>query len=146
MFDFGDSTNVISLKIMNYLGLNIMIPYRNVCGIDSRANPIFGLIKDLKVNPSTYPDISLLMDVIVIDVCDAWGMLFSRKWVVTLGENLHMDLSFSRIPNLDGDFVTIYRELVVRYQVEDPQNIVNEIMYLDEMVGNFFKEIMIFGI
>jgi hypothetical protein len=56
----------MSLKVMNHLGLNIRRTYRNVCGIDSRAIPVCGLIKDLKVNLATYPDISLLMDVVVI--------------------------------------------------------------------------------
>jgi hypothetical protein len=70
---------------MNQLGLKITRPYRNMCGIDSRAIPICGLIKDLKVSLVAYPDISLLMDVVVIDVHDAWGMLLSREWVATLG-------------------------------------------------------------
>jgi len=76
----GDSTNVMALKAMNQLGLKITRPYRNVRGINSRAILVCGLIKDLKVNLDTYPNISLLMDVVVIDVPDALGMLLSRKW------------------------------------------------------------------
>jgi hypothetical protein len=34
MLDFGVSANVMSLKVMNQLGLKITRPYRNVCGID----------------------------------------------------------------------------------------------------------------
>jgi hypothetical protein len=100
MLDSGASTNVMSLKVMNQLGLKITRPYRNVCGIDSRAIPVCGLIKDLKVSLATYPDISLLMDVVVIDVPDAWGMLLSRKWATTLGGSLQMDLSYATIPTL----------------------------------------------
>jgi hypothetical protein len=88
MLDYGDSTNVMALKVMNKLGLKITRPYRNVCGIDSRAIPVCGLIKYLKVSLDTYPNISLLMDVVIIDVPDAWGMLLSRKWVATLGGSL----------------------------------------------------------
>jgi hypothetical protein len=76
------------------------------------------------------------MDVVVIDVLDAWGMLLSRKWVATLGGSLQMDLSYATIPTLDGDFVTLYREPIVRYQVEDPQDPMNELMCMDEGIGN----------
>jgi hypothetical protein len=58
------------------------------------------------------------MDVVVIDVPDAWGMLLSRKWAATLGGSLQMDLSYATIPTPDGDFVTLYREPIVRYQVK----------------------------
>jgi hypothetical protein len=108
-----------------------------VCSFDSRATPICGLIKDLKVSLATYLDISLLMDVVVIDVLDTWGMLLSKKRDATLRGSLQMDLSYATIPNLEGGFVTLYRGPVVRYQVKDPQNTMNEIMYLDDMMGNF---------
>jgi hypothetical protein len=49
------------------------------------------------------------MDVVVIDVPDAWGMLLSRKWVTTLGGSIQMDLSYATIPTYDGTFVTLYR-------------------------------------
>jgi hypothetical protein len=42
------------------------------------------------------------MDVVVIDVPDAWGMLLSRKWVATLGGNLQMDLTYATIPIGNG--------------------------------------------
>jgi hypothetical protein len=68
------------------------------------------LIKDLRVYLATYLDISILMDVVVIDVPDAWGMLLSRKWAATLGGSIQMDLSYATIPANDGTFVTLYRQ------------------------------------
>jgi hypothetical protein len=47
MLDSGASTNVMSLKVMNQLGLQITWPYRNVCTMDSREIKVHGLIKDL---------------------------------------------------------------------------------------------------
>jgi hypothetical protein len=55
----------------------------------------------------------------------------------TLGGSIQMDLSYATIPTPDGDYVTLYIEPIVRYQVEDPQNPVNDIMYMDEVTGNF---------
>jgi hypothetical protein len=48
--------------------------------MDSREIKVLGLIKDLHVKLVVYLDISFLIDVVVIDVLDSWGMLLSRKW------------------------------------------------------------------
>jgi len=66
---------------MDQLGLKTTRPYRKVCGIYSREIKVCGFIKDLKVSLAVYSYISLLMDVVFIDVSDSWGMLLSRKWV-----------------------------------------------------------------
>jgi hypothetical protein len=59
-----------------------------MCTMDSREIKVCGLIKDLKVSLAVYSDILVLMDVVVIDVLDAWGMLLSRKWATNLGGNI----------------------------------------------------------
>jgi hypothetical protein len=46
---------------------------------------VCGLIKDLGVILATFPYISLMMDVIGIDIPDAWGILLSIEWEETLG-------------------------------------------------------------
>jgi hypothetical protein len=88
MFDSWASANVMSSKVMNQSGLEITRPYRNVCIIDSNLIEVCGLIEDLKMYLVAYPDISISMDVAVIDVPNAWGMLLCRKWVATLGGSL----------------------------------------------------------
>jgi hypothetical protein len=77
MLDSGASTNVMSLTVMNCLGLNTSKPYKNICTMDSREVKVCGLIKYIQVSLAVYPSISLVMDVVVIDVPDAWGMLLS---------------------------------------------------------------------
>jgi len=74
--------------------------------MDSREIKVHGIIKDLQVHLEVYPDISVFMDVVVIDVLDAWGMLLYRKWVPSLGGSLQMDLSYATIPTCDNTFVS----------------------------------------
>jgi hypothetical protein len=90
MMDSGASANVMTLRVMRQLGLEITRPYGNVCGIDSKAISAYGLIENLEVRLARYPEIVFVMD-IVVDIPDIWGMLLSRKWVATLGGTLHMD-------------------------------------------------------
>jgi hypothetical protein len=88
MLDSGASTNVMSLKVMEQLGLKTTRPYGNVCGIDSKKVKVFGVCEDVEVFLIDFPHISLLMDIVVIDVLDAWGMLLSRSWSSSLGVSL----------------------------------------------------------
>jgi hypothetical protein len=67
-------------------------------------------------------EVSIVMDVVVIDVPDAWGMLLSRKWAATLGGSLQMDLSYATIPIGDEGYATLYNEPRIKNHVEDPNN------------------------
>ena len=60
--------------------------------MDSKVVEVHGLIKDLQVHLVVFPDIQIIMDIVVIDVPNAWGMLLSRKWAVDLGGSIQMDL------------------------------------------------------
>jgi len=72
-------------NFMEILGLKITRHYHNVCVMDSREIKTHRIIIDLQVKFAFHTDINLKMDVLVIDVPDAWGMLLSRKWAATMG-------------------------------------------------------------
>ena len=98
MLDLGASSNVMTKKVMEQLNLRISRPYHNICAMDSKKIEVFGLIKGLQVHLAAFPDIQIEMDIVVIDVLDAWGMLLSRKTRVDLGGNIQMDLTYATIP------------------------------------------------
>jgi hypothetical protein len=104
MLDSGAGANMMSLKVMRQLGLETTRPYRNVCGIESRAIPTHGVVENVKVHLARYPEIVLLIDIVVVDVPDVWGMLLSRKFVAMLGGTLQMDLTGINIPMDDGTY------------------------------------------
>jgi hypothetical protein len=45
MLDSGAGSNMMSLKVMQQLGLKVTRPFRNVCGFESRAIPTHGVIE-----------------------------------------------------------------------------------------------------
>jgi hypothetical protein len=59
------------------------------------------------------------MNIILIDVLDAWGMLLSRSWLATLGGFLSMDLTHAHIPMGDRKFEILYNQHVVNNHVVD---------------------------
>jgi hypothetical protein len=120
MLDSGASTNVMSLKVMEQLGLKTTRPYGNVCGIDSKRVKVYGLCEDVEVFLIDFPHINLLMNIVVIDVPDAWGMLLSRSWSASLGGFLSMDLTHAHIPMGDGTFEVLYSRERADKHVMDP--------------------------
>jgi hypothetical protein len=137
MLDSGASSNVMTKKVMEQLNLRISRPYHNICAMDGKMIKVHGLIKSLQVHLAVFPDIMVEMDIVVIDVPDAWGMLLSRKTTADLGGNLQMDLTYATIPTPDGNTFKLNRELERRYHVEDPRNPRNELKYREDDLGNY---------
>jgi hypothetical protein len=98
---------------------------------------VHGLIKGLHVHLAVFPDIMFEMDIVVIDVPDAWGMLLNRKAAADLGGNLQMDLSCATIPTPDGNTFKLNRELYRRYHIEYPRNPKSELKYNADDLRNY---------
>jgi hypothetical protein len=79
--------------------------------MDSKMIQVHGLIKNLQVHLPAFPNILVEMDIMVIDVPYAWGMLFSRKKTADLGGNIQMDLTYATIPTPDGAMFKLNKEL-----------------------------------
>jgi hypothetical protein len=102
MLDTGVGANMMSLKVMEQLGLKVTQPYRNVCGFESKAIPTQGGIENVEVFLKEYPEKEIHMDIVVVDISDVWGMLLSRKFASKLGGTLDMDLTYVNVPLKDG--------------------------------------------
>jgi hypothetical protein len=110
MYDSRASSNIMTKNVMERLNLKTTRPYHNVCAMDSREIEIHGIIVNLQVKLAAHPDITFPMDILVIDVPDAWGMLLSRKWVATMGGCIQIDLSYATIPSPQNSSVRLLRE------------------------------------
>lgn len=81
------------------------------------------------------PNIILLVDIVVIDVPDSWGMLLCRKFTFVLGRFLQIDLYYATIGE---NFIALHREPLRKYHMEDPRNPMNDFACLvDGHVGNY---------
>lgn len=87
VLDSEASTNVMPLNVMRQLELEVHQPYRNVCGLDSRSMLVHGLIKDMVVRLAASPDISTIMDIVVIDLPPSYGMLVVTEVFCEFGWN-----------------------------------------------------------
>jgi hypothetical protein len=95
MLDSEASANMMSLKVMEKLGLKATQPYKNLCRFESRAIPTHGVVENVEVCLGRYLERVINMDIMVVDVPDVWGMLLSRKFTAMLGGTLEMDLTYT---------------------------------------------------
>jgi hypothetical protein len=101
MLDSGAGANMMSLSVMEKLGLKATQPYRNVCGFESRAIPTHGVVENVEGCLGRYPERVIHMDIVVVDVLDVWGILLSRNFVAMLEGTLEMDLTYINVPMND---------------------------------------------
>jgi hypothetical protein len=85
MLEFGASTNVMSLKMMEQISLRMTWPYGNFYGIGSKKVKVYKLCENIEFYLIDFPHISLIMNIAVIDVPDAWGIILSRRWSIYIG-------------------------------------------------------------
>jgi hypothetical protein len=78
IIDSGASATVMPINVFKKLGLGISRGYGNICGMDSKRVKVFEVAQDVDMYLYHLPQRSFPIDIVVVDVLDAWGMLLSR--------------------------------------------------------------------
>jgi hypothetical protein len=139
MLDTGAGANMMSLKVMQQMGLKVTRPYRNVCGFESKAIPTHGVVENVEVFHKEYPEKVVHIDIMVFDVPDVWGMLLSRKFAAMLGGTLEMDLMFLKLPLKNGTIGRLLNVPITKDHVQDTTHPVNNDKAQDEMIQTLQK-------
>jgi hypothetical protein len=126
MLDTSVGANMMSLKVMQQMGIKVTRPYRNVCGFESKAIPTHGVVENVEVQLKEFPEKTVHIDIIVVDVPDVWGMLLSRKFGAMIGGSLEMDLTFLRLPLKDGTIGRLLNMPITGTHVQGVVPTVNE--------------------
>jgi hypothetical protein len=127
MLDTCVGANMMSLKFMQQMGLKLTRPYINVCGFESKAIPTHGVIENIEVQLKEFPEKTVRIDIIVVDVPDVWGMLLSRKFGAMIGGSLEMDLTFLCLPLKDGTAGRLLNVKLIGTHVHDVAPAENEV-------------------
>jgi hypothetical protein len=122
MLDSGAGANMMSLKVIERLGLKVTRPYRNVCGFVSRVISTHWVIENIKFCLGIYPERMIHMDIVVVYVPDLWGMLLSGKFVAIFGGILEMDLSYINVPLNDGTIGRLPNVPMTKFHVQEIGN------------------------
>jgi hypothetical protein len=74
-----------------------------------------------------FPEKTIHIDIIVVDVPDVWGMLLSRNFGAMIGRFLEMDLTFLRLPLKDGTTGHLLNVSITGNHVQDVVPSINEV-------------------
>ena len=77
MLDSGACHNLMPKAVMDEISLSITKPYHNLFSFHSKKAKWLGLIKDIAVNLTQLPSKSVMMDNVVADIPQKYGLLLS---------------------------------------------------------------------
>lgn len=120
MVDTRETSNVMPLKIMERSVLKVSHPYKKIYDFVSKIVTTHGLIQGQRSHLHAHPNISFLMDIVVVDIPITYWVSLSKKWTSIIRGTIQMDLAYASIPNASHELVTLYKAPFMKYFIEDP--------------------------
>jgi hypothetical protein len=138
LVDSGASSNVISLSICKKLNVDPLKRDKHVIQLDKTQVKVMGELKDVIIRITTHPKFVQVIDIIVVDIQEAYGFLLSQDWSEKLKKYFSIDWDHLWLP-LKGhmNIIRIDRERYLKHTVTDLENL-NEPSSTDfPVLGNY---------
>ena len=91
LVDLGASSNVIPLSICNKLNAVPLKSDKHVIQLDITQVKVMGELKDVMIRMATHPKFIQVIDIIVVDIPEAYGLLLSLYWPKKLNGYFNTD-------------------------------------------------------
>jgi hypothetical protein len=80
LVDSGDSNNVMSIAVYQKLGVTLHKTTTRIIQPDKYYVKVIVELKQIQITLATNPWICQIIDIVVLDILEAYGMLLSRDW------------------------------------------------------------------
>jgi hypothetical protein len=80
LVDSGASSNVMPLSICKKLNATLVKSDKHVIQLDRTQVKVIGELKDVMIRMATHPKFVQVIDIIMVDIPEAYGMFLSRDW------------------------------------------------------------------
>jgi hypothetical protein len=136
MLDSIASHNLMPKLVMEKLELEITRPYHNLYSFNAKKVKCDGLIKDMVVALTQLHVKSIIMNVVVVDVPENYGMILSLTWARNIGGTMKMEMTYATVPVFGGENRILCRETKFSSVVSDQNNSINHPIYaINEYLG-----------
>jgi ribonuclease HI len=138
LVDSGASSNVMPLSICKKLNVVPLKSDKHVIQLDRTQVKVMGELKDVMIRIATHPKFVQVIDIIVVDIPEAYGLLLSRDWSEKLNGYFSTDWAHLWLP-LKGykNMIRIDRERYLKHTVTDLETL-NEPSSTDfPVLGNY---------
>ena len=120
MVDSGALLNVMPLSVCHKINVEVKPSDLKIIQLDWTNVKVIGELKNVLIRLSSNPKVHQVIDIIVVDIPEVYGLFFSRDW----SENLHgyfdTDWSYLWLPeNGQPNKIRINREHYLKYTVTD---------------------------
>jgi hypothetical protein len=138
LVDSGASSNVIPLAVCNKLGAIPLKSDKHVIELDKTQVKVMGEHKDVMIRVATHHNFMQVIDIIVVDIPEAYGLLLSRDWFEKLNGYFSTDWAHLWIP-LRGykNMIKIDRERYLKNMVTDLETLNEPTSTNFSILGNY---------
>jgi hypothetical protein len=151
MVDSGASSNVMPLSVCQKINAEVKPSDLKIIQLDRTNVKVIGELKNVLVRLSSNPKVHQIIDIIVVDIPEVYGLFLSRDWSEQLHGYFATDWSHLWLPeNGQPNRIRINRERYLKHTVTD-LNDANEpftasansfeMQGMNTFFGNFMTEI-----
>ena len=138
MINSGASSNIIPYSICEKLNIAPQNSLVSIVQLDRTKVKVFGEIKSVSIRLSSNPKFSQIIDILITDIPEFYGLVLSRDWYEKLHGYFatnwsHMWLPYNGKPNQ----IRVDREKHMKYSVTDLGEENEPIAFNKNILGNY---------
>jgi len=106
--------------------------------LDKTNVKLIGELKDVLIRMATKPQYTQVIDIVVVDIPEAYGMLLSRDWSAKLNGYFSIDWSHILLPQKGKcDMLRVDRERYMKHVVTELNGRNEPVMFTNSILGNY---------
>jgi ribonuclease HI len=151
MVDSGASSNVMPWSVCQKINAEVEPSSLKIIQLDRTDVKVIGELKNVLIRLSSNPKVHQVIDIIVVDIPEVYGMFLSRDWSEQLHGYFATDWSHLWLPeNGKPNKIRVNRERYLKFTVTDlndpnepytPPADSPEVQGMDTFFGNFMAEV-----
>jgi ribonuclease HI len=151
MVDSGASSNVMPWSVCQKINAEVEPSSLKIIQLDRTDVKVMGELKNVLIRLSSNPKVHQVIDIIVVDIPEVYGMFLSRDWSEQLHGYFATDWSHLWLPeNGKPNNIRVNRERYLKFTVTDlndpnepytPPTDSPEVQGMDTFFGNFTAEV-----
>jgi ribonuclease HI len=151
MVDSGASSNVMPWSVCQKINAEVEPSSLKIIQLDRTDVKVIGELKNVLIRLSSNPKVHQVIDIIVVDIPEVYGLFLSRDWSEQLHGYFATDWSHLWLPeNGKPNKIRVNRERYLKFTVTDlndpnepytPPADSPEVQGMDTFFGNFMAEV-----
>jgi hypothetical protein len=139
--DSGASSNIIPFSICQKINIVLQITRTRIIQLDRTNVKVKGELKDVLIILSFDPRVHQMIDIVVVDIPESYGLLLSRDWLEKLQGYFAIDWSHLWFPYKGKENqIRVNSEAHMKHTVTELEGKNEPISFSHSVLGNYFFE------